>query len=669
VRIVAAYLAPGVYLRPKRTDLPDVHIVRTDVAGFAGFAERGPLPLPLGNDPTKVWRAEDLAVRLTSWDEFRAVFGGLIPNGYLAYAVRGFFENGGTTCYVVRVAAVDAQDRAERPAFARWAFDAPSDSVFATTLAQAAISGERSLRVAGAVDTQGAMLVDIALSAGGLVERHLLTEVNGSEFTLAGPLRASFPPGSIVSGRKEALVVEAVSAGAWGNRIELRVIPSAAAGPVEAFALRVSISVAGPDRDHPCEEEFYREVSLDPQSAVYICKVVNPRSRLVHVWSPGDPCRGGRESAASATVTSFAAIQRPRSGFGRFRLEGGKDGLHALTADDFGLVDLGEDKLRGLRVLETIDEVSILCVPDAVFDAQPSAPTRPVPAAPCAPPPPSRDDGPEVEPAQATDDATAVPPAFDHDRVYAEMLAQCERRHDRVAILDPEADAQTTALLAWASRFRSRFGAAYAPWLRVADPLQPPGRFRAVPPSGHVAGVYARIDLSEGVHHAPANVALMGVADAVQAFSSAEQERLNPSGINALRAFPGRGVRVWGARSLATDERNWRFIHVRRLLSMLEESVEDSMQWTAFEPNGEALRRTVVHSVSLFLQAVYQMGGLAGALPEQSFYVRCDETNNPQAVVDAGQLVCQVGVAPAAPMEFIVFEVRQKPDGVDIVEL
>jgi len=157
----------------------------------------------------------------------------------------------------------------------------------------------------------------------------------------------------------------------------------------------------------------------------------------------------------------------------------------------------------------------------------------------------------------------------------------------------------------------------------------------------------------------------------VESISTARQEQLNPFGVNVLRAFPGRGVRVWGARSLADEktDRDWRFIHVRRLISMIEESVEDSMQWTAFEPNDETLRATLVHSLSLFLDAIWQRGGLKGAVPEEGFYVKCDETNNPQTVIDAGQLVCEVGVAIAAPMEFIVFEVRQKPDGADIVEL
>jgi phage tail sheath protein FI len=145
---------------------------------------------------------------------------------------------------------------------------------------------------------------------------------------------------------------------------------------------------------------------------------------------------------------------------------------------------------------------------------------------------------------------------------------------------------------------------------------------------------------------------------------------LNPHDVNAIRPFRGRGIRVWGARALAArDDNDWRFIHARRLMSMIEESVYKSMQWTVFEPNDFSLRRTLVHSLSVFLEAIWREGGLKGALPREGFYVKCDETNNPQAVVDAGQIVCEVGIAVAAPMEFIVFEIQQDPGGAAIVEL
>jgi phage tail sheath protein FI len=650
-----AYLAPGVYLRPKRTDLPDVRVVRTDVAGFIGFTERGPLPLPLADEPTKEWQPEELAVRLTSWEEFRAIFGGFIPNGFLSYAVRGFFENGGTTCHVVRVAALAAA-REEQPAFARWAFAAAGVTpTFATTLASAAPVRTQTIAFAGTVQPASAMLLEIGSPTTGLISTYPIRALTAAGATLVAPLSTAFPAGSLVVGREAALLVEATSAGSWGNRVRLQIEPTQSSSDVGAFSLRVTVE-PGPDREHPREEEFYREVSLDPHSPAYALNLVNARSRLVRLSVP--------PSAATGSG-SFLRLERPRPGAPPIVLRGGQDGLRQVAAEDFGLY-APEERPRGLRALEAIDQVSILCAPDLVLEPARIVTPRAIPTAPCAAP-----RGTESEPPVV--DETAAPEGFEGQRVAAELLAQCERRHDRVAILDPPFGARVWQLLGWRAQFlspTSRFAATYAPWIRVPDPLQPSGQFRIVPPSGHVAGVYARTDLTEGVHRAPANAALEGVADVFEPISVPEQEELNPYGINVLRAFPGRGVRVWGARSLADrHDVPWRFIHVRRLLSMIEESVEDSMQWAPFEPNDDPLRRTVVHAISLFLQEIWQRGGLQGALPEQGFYVKCDETNNPQAVIDAGRLVCEVGVAPAAPMEFIVFEVRQKPDGAEIVEL
>lgn len=646
---ISAYFAPGTYLRPKRTDLPDVRIVRTDVAGFVGYAERGPLPLPSLAREVKPWQPEDLAVRLTSWDEFRATFGGVIRNGYLAYAVRGFFENGGQTCHVVRVAAADAKDPAERPSFARWVF-AALGAIGGGTLGRPASSGARTLTASAPVTAGNALLVEVAAPGGGLVERHVLGEVNGPELRLAAPLRASFPAGSLVVFREAAMIIEATSAGSWGNRIGVRIQPSTADDQVAKFSLRITVD-PGPDRDYPREEEPYPQLSLDPDDVAYVARVVNARSRLVRIATPPPPASGARYLA----MDRFTAVTP------RLRLEGGRDGLRSVTAASFGL--FGSHELAGLRALEAIDQVSILCAPDAMLEPPPPVETRPVPSPPCAPPGP---DVPEIEV-----DETAAPQAVNADDVYAEMLAQCQRQHDRVAILDPPPITATTELLRWRDRLRfTRVGATYAPWILAPDSLQPRGSFRAIPPSGHVAGVYAMNDLTRGVHHPPANMAIEGIANVVEPIGLTAQETLNPHGVNVLRAFPGSGIRVWGARSLAgLDDGVWRFIHVRRLMSMIEESVEDSMQWAAFEPNDDTLRRAVVHAVSLFLNAIWVDGGLKGAQPEEGFYVKCDETNNPQAVVDAGQLVCEVGVAAAAPMEFIVFELRQTPEGAQITEL
>jgi uncharacterized protein len=234
---------------------------------------------------------------------------------------------------------------------------------------------------------------------------------------------------------------------------------------------------------------------------------------------------------------------------------------------------------------------------------------------------------------------------------------------------------QFSDLYGWRDRFVTRFAALYYPWLDVPDPLSPNGALRRVPPTGHVAGVYARTDKQFGVHWPPANAALAFVADVADRLTDLGQQRLNPYGINVIRSFPKRGVRIWGARSLAkTDDAHrqsigyWQFIHARRLMSMIEESLSKSMQWAVFEANDFTLRQTLVHSISVFLETVWRSGGLKGSRPGDGFYVKCDESNNPPAVIEAGQMVCEIGVAIAAPMEFLVFEIRRNPSTTEISE-
>ena len=216
-----------------------------------------------------------------------------------------------------------------------------------------------------------------------------------------------------------------------------------------------------------------------------------------------------------------------------------------------------------------------------------------------------------------------------------------------------------------------KFAAVYYPWVLVPDGLTNELATRRVPPGGHVAGVYAQVDNSAGVQHPPANVELEFAVDVGRRVSDAQQGQLNEQGINVIRSFPGRGIRVWGARSLAAeydDQESWWFIHVRRTLSMIEDSVEKSMQWTVFETNDANLRRTLAHSLTVLLEQLWRSGGLKGASAKQAFYVKCDDTNNPQSQVDLGRLVCEVGVAIAAPMEFLTFQVQRLPDGTGVVE-
>jgi hypothetical protein len=710
---MASYLAPGVYLRPRRTEQRGVGLVRTDVTAFIGFAERGPLALPsLARTLGRTARPEDLVVRLNSWDEYRATFGGLMPYGLLPYAVRGFFENGGRTCRVVRVAAV-SRDLAHQPRIARWLFLAPDSTPYVDHLVRPATVGDRRLEapiIESAVSTRPLRttgLIEIVPPDGSQPEFHVRIAPAPDQppptvVEIGGGLRRRYPLGSTVRLHEASLEIEAASAGNWGNRIRLELRPTAVteqsgASVSKLFSLRVTLD-RGPDTSHPREEEFYHRLSIDPRddtrrseppSAVdlthrahpdYVPDVINQRSRVIRVVFP--PASETLPRADGRTVVARQGADRgpalladPATRFGPpIRLEGGRDGVKGVRRDTVGgraPLLIGEDWLEALRHVEAIDEVSVLCAPDLLLepDAAWTAPPRP-PAPPCAR---SRPDPP---PDALAEDPTARPDALTTQEIftmYAAMLDQCERQRDRVALLDlPASATRVGSLLGWRKQAAEltatgrRFAACYAPWIAVSDPTRS-GTRRLVPPGGHVAGVYAQIDNAFGVHRPPANVALVGVEDVAEALTARDQEELNPRGINLLRPFPGRGVRVWGARSLS-DEPEWRFIHVRRVMSMIQESVDDSTQWTVFEPNDATLRRTLAHSLSVFLRGIWDAGGLKGAVPEEAFFVKCDETNNPRAVVDTGRLVCQVGVAIAAPMEFLVFEIRQQAAGAEIVE-
>jgi uncharacterized protein len=580
---MSVYLTPGVYRRPQPVETARVQLVRTDVAGFVGFAERGPLPRP---DATPD-EARDAAVRLTSWGRFRSIFGGFVSYGYLAYAVRAFFANGGTACYVVRVAALQPGN----------GYPPPSKA-----------SGRLPVASGG---------------AGG--------------------------PSTVTS-----FMATARSAGSWGNRIKLAITPLK---PGE-FSLRATL-VPGPDPSALVEEEYYNRLSV-ARGPFFVPDRVNDFSNLITLEHAGPE----REEGVPPGTAQDAAKGQPDA-FNvahSVLLQGGEDGLGGLTTGDF---TGGAHAWRGLRILEEIDEVSILCAPDAVFEQTQSAPVRIHSAA----EQPVKSTSQERS-AEKVDDQRATSPAIDPVSVYREMIDQCERLHDRVALLDyPRGMKKFTHLLEWKEQFVTRFGAIYYPWLDVADPLAVEGALRRVPTAGHIAGIYARIDNASGVHRPPANAELEFVTDVADPVSDLGQQRLNPYGINAIRSFPKRGIRVWGARSLAgPDDTDWKFIHARRFMSMIEESLSKSMQWTVFEPNDFTLRQTLVHSVSGFLSAIWRAGGLAGSRPSQGFYVKCDDTNNPPAVIDAGQIICEVGVAIAAPMEFLVFEIRRNPGATEVSE-
>jgi len=243
------------------------------------------------------------------------------------------------------------------------------------------------------------------------------------------------------------------------------------------------------------------------------------------------------------------------------------------------------------------------------------------------------------------------------------LLSHCENRKDRFAILDsPESIAGGVDKL---PRPRdSKYGAYYFPWIQVYDPER--GNV-FIPPSGHIAGVYARTDNERGVHKAPANEIVRGALGLKYNVSKGEQDILNPKGINCIRTMQGGGIRIWGARTLSSDP-SWRYINVRRLFIMVETSIERATQWVVFEPNDHRLWKRVTRTISSFLTLVWRQGALFGETPEKAFYVKCDEETNPPETIDVGQLIVEIGMAPVKPAEFVIFRIGQMPIGGGVEE-
>jgi phage tail sheath protein FI len=248
------------------------------------------------------------------------------------------------------------------------------------------------------------------------------------------------------------------------------------------------------------------------------------------------------------------------------------------------------------------------------------------------------------------------------------MIAHCELMGDRVAIIDPPPGLNAKQVRDWRQEtagYDSKYAALYYPWIKVFDPSS--GKGRLMPPSGHVAGIWARSDAERGVHKAPANEIVRGVVDLGLQVTKGEQDLLNPLGVNCIRAFPGRGVRVWGARTLSSDPA-WRYLNVRRYFNYLEESILIGTQWVVFEPNDEALWARIRRNISAFLVTEWRDGALFGASPEEAFYVKCDAETNPAESVDLGRVVCEIGIAPVKPAEFVVFRLAQISGGGELEE-
>jgi phage tail sheath protein FI len=314
--------------------------------------------------------------------------------------------------------------------------------------------------------------------------------------------------------------------------------------------------------------------------------------------------------------------------FGSTILSATLDPNTALTDRQVGVtLDVGSDGLApdepafeaALAVLESTDDVSIVAAPGA-----------------------SSGWG---------GDATSVAQA-----VNGAVTTHCERLFYRVAALDTPAGFAASDVLDFRNLRSSEYAALYYPWVTVSHPID--GSRVSVPPAAYMAGIWARTDSARGVFKAPANEVVRSALDLETRLNKAQQELLNPEGINCLRFFPGPGFLVWGARTLS-DDPEWKYLSIRRYFNYLEKSIDEGTQWVVFEVNGPALWDAVRHTVEGFLLGEWRSGALLGAKPEQGFFVRCDASTMTADDLDNGRLVCVIGVAAAKPAEFVIFRISQ----------
>jgi hypothetical protein len=653
---------PGVYIREVEVAPPPA--VRMDVAGFVGQAERGPLNYPQA---------------LTSWGQFGDIFGDFTGYSYLAYSVFGFFRNGGVRCYVVRVAhenstraSTTLSGRGGVKAAKVWAVNEGAWGDSLTVEVQEGSSRELVLTELAAdvkKGDKGATFKSVAGLAGASAEGEADTvtlvhrrdpvreklniksidyKTGEVKFDSAVASDSGFPAGSGVVGR--------------GVKLVFRYRPAGVLVREEVFD-NLSMS-----EGH--ERYFVAVINGDPEERDYARRMRAGQSILARV----EDLSAGKGAASPRLngVEEDDEGAQPRGG-------GGDDpsllDARYFTGDDSGSYfrprpkgataeEVAEikEKLFGLAAFEAVEEIGSVAVPDLILP----------------------DFYKLIPPTQISESGiifSRLPVAgLTPDKLpnlktgQGGLLSHCQKMGDRFALLDSPRGAETgkgaNRIEEWPDHFRlapySKYGALYYPWLRekAADFA---GRDLFVPPSGHVAGVYARVENREGVGRAPANEPLDGVVEFEFCVGDAQQSVLNPKGVNCLRSFPGRGLLVWGARTLSPDPL-WRYVNVRRLSLAVIKQILVNLRWTVFEPNDAALWRRIVATLTTYLRDLFRRGALAGAKPEEAFFVKCDAETNPPEVVDAGQCVTEIGFAPARPAEFVYVTIKRTTEAVSVRE-
>ncbi len=582
--------------------------VSTSTAGFVGLAERGPV---IGQPQL-----------VTSFADYTRMYGGFLSKAgygnarYLPYAVEQFFVNGGSRAYIMRAVPNDAKAASL------------TTGVLRVTAASPGAWAER-------------MRVTVAPSSKAKTQVY---KAEGADLTLKNA--DGFNPGDVVEMYDGHTKAYSTIKGVLDKVITLD----------KPCTLQIADTKVGTEKYiRTCEititarmgemVETYENLSLKPDALNYApvramksdliqLEVLPAPTGVTSAPAPApapepaskddknkdkdkkdnpavSPVSANAKNAAVKGITPYELCGGTGDGM-TLTLEGGSDGsVMNVTPDAYMGKDDGPGKRTGLQAFLENGLVSIMAIPGVT--------------------------APEVQ---------------------AALIAFCENRKSCFAILDVPMDLKKTNDVAnFRDMYDSTYAAMYHPWLQMFDVGAKRSDF--FPPSGAMAGIYARSDNSRGVHKAPANEVVRGCTGLSCSYNTGEQDILNPIGVNLIRALPGQGIRVWGARTISSNGL-WKYLNVRRLFIYVEESIKSNTNWVVFEPNSETLWGRVIRTITTFLATCWRDGALAGSSPDQAFFVECGPTTMTQDDIDNGRLICQIGIAPVKPAEFVIFRITQK---------
>ena len=591
---MAEYLSPGVYVEEVESGAVPMEGVSTSTAGFIGMAERGPV---IGRPQL-----------VTNFADYQRMYGSYLSEAkygdyrFLPYAVEQFFLNGGSRAFIMRVVPQGAKCSATS-----------GSAVLKFTAANPGEWGDR-LRVtitpASKAKTQALEAID---------DRSV--RVKSCDGFTAGDVVEFYDGRTLSHNRVKSAIVGVLS---FEEPIGCDIVDTNLLPKKVIKTCEFNVSVRFEDA-----EETYLNVSLNESASSYIAARMQ-KSELVTVEVgkvPAQPAaqapaekkddKKDEKAPAVAPAAKAAGVMPPYKAVGgvgeslSLGFSGGSDGnIGGTKASDYMGSDNGPGKRTGIQAFLENAQVSIM----------------------------------------------AVPGVTDSD-VQLALVAHCENTKSRFAVLDIPLDKKKVGdVLDHRNMFDTSYAALYHPWLEVFDPLARKSSY--MPPSGAMVGIYARTDTERGVQKAPANEVVRGCTGLSCPYNEGEQDILNPQGVNLIRSFTGRGIRVWGART-ASSNPLWKYINVRRLFIFVEESLKANTNWVVFEPNSEALWGRVQRTIELFLSSMWRSGALAGTSPGEAFFVNIGRSTMTQDDIDNGRLICNIGIAPVKPAEFVIFRITQ----------